>query len=316
MQTEDSGRLSRRGMLTGLGALGGVAALGLPAAAEASTPRGNGARRPEVRTAGFPTPIASAPVAGVSYRFHMFEEVFPEGSVSRSYGGEGITGPSGLFATAFDLPVGAILHDIEWYYRNTGSTSVTAVLRVWGAGQGSFAFGGVDMSLPPTSGVVAKRTLVPSASNGPFPFGTRVVAAINPINANVDIDGVRVGYRHGPLSPVLLPTSVRAYDSRHHKPIKKGETRTISLASHLPVGANGAMYSLSVLNTRRHGMLHVGAAGTSLRAVGIQWGHTGDRLTASVTSAVNGSRAIGVHASKTKGKSKTDFIVDLTGYLV
>jgi hypothetical protein len=316
METKDSGGLSRRGVLTGLGALGGVAALSLPATADASTPRPNGASgqlRPDVLTAGFPRPIASAPVAGVSYHFRMFEEFFPEdSSVPRHYGGQGTTGTSGLFATGFDMPVGAILYDVEWYFHNLGTTSVPGILRVWGAGQGRFAFGGVDVALRPNTRVAATRALVPSASNGPFPFGTRVVAAVNGINTNVQIDGVRVGLRQGPLSPVLLPTPVRVYDSRHHSPIASGHTRAISLASHLPVGANGAMYALSVLNTHGHGMLHVGAAGTSLASVGIQWGHTGDRLTSSVTSAVNASRSIGVRASS----NKTDFFIDLTGYLI
>jgi hypothetical protein len=315
MKIEASSGLSRRGVLTGLGALGGVVALGRPAAADPSTPRGNGAharRGPNTLTSGFPAPIGSAPVAGVSYQFRMFDEFFPEGATLRSYGGNGITGAAGTFSTAVDLPVGAVLYDVEWYYANSGATSVDAVLRVWAAGQGNYAFGGVDVSLPPSVGVVATRALVPSASNGPFPFGTRVVVAVDAMNTHVDINGVRVGYRHGPLAPVLLPRPVLAYDSRHHTPIAGGQTRTISFAAHIPIGANGAIYTLSVLNTHNHGALRVGAAGTSLSVPGIQWGRTGDRLSAAVTSAVSGSRAIGVHAVA----SKTDFTVDLTGYLI
>jgi hypothetical protein len=247
----------------------------------------------------------------VSYQFRMFEELIPEGTWNRQYGGDGVTGASGLFATAFDMPVGAVLYDVEWYYRNIGAP-VNALLRLWAAGHGNFGFGGVDMPLAPSVGVVAARSRVPSASNGPFPFGTRVVAAINPMNTNFNLDGVRVGFKNAPLSPVLLPTPVSIYDSRAHTPLAAGRTRTISLASLLPVGANGAMFTLTAIDTHGSGSLTVGAAGSSLAASGVIWARTGDRASNSLSCAVDGHRAIGIRAHV----NSTDFIVDVTGYLV
>jgi hypothetical protein len=248
----------------------------------------------------------------VSYRFRMFEEVIPEESWNRAYGGKGITGTGGVYATAFDLPVGAVLYDVEWYYRNLGTQSVTAILRVWGAGQGAFQFGGVDTELLTSDGVVAARTRVPSASNGPFPFGTRVAAGISPMNSMFNLDGVRVGFKNAPLSPVLLATPAQVYDSRAHTPLSAGRTRTISLASLLPVGANGALFTLTALGTHGAGSLSVGAAGSSLAATGVAWGRTGDRAANSVSCAVDTHRAIGIRAHS----NKTDFIIDVTGYLI
>jgi hypothetical protein len=168
------------------------------------------------------------------------------------------------------------------------------------------------MSLPSSDGIVAARSRVPSASNGPFPFGTRVVATISPTNTSFSLNGVRIGFKNGPLSPVLLATPVQVYDSRHHTPLAAGKTRTISLASLLPVGANGALFTLTALGTHGSGSLSVGAAGSSLAATGVVWGRTGDRAANSVSCAVDKHRAIGIRAHV----NRTDFIIDVTGYLI
>jgi hypothetical protein len=307
--------ISRRGLLTGAGAIGSAAVLGSAVPARASS--AGAAVTPDAPPGGLVS-LSTAPEAGVSYKFAMWADASPLNSLAngRIFASSGVyANPQDIIGAVFDLPPGALVHDVEAYYRANLNTTLTAA--VWASGTGDLGHTIASVPIDPVAGTAMRksRIVVPSSSNGPYPHGTKLAAFIDTLpNASIQVNGFRVGYRNAPLAPVLLTTPVRVYDSRDHSPLVTGQTRSISLASHLPTGANGAMYSLSVLNTHGAGSLHVGAAGSSLAVVGIQWGRTGDRLMSPVTCAVNGSRAIGVHS--TAGSGKTDFIVDLTGYLV
>ncbi|MBN9620257.1 MAG: hypothetical protein J0H43_11090, partial [Actinobacteria bacterium] len=261
-------QLSRRGLLTAAGvAAGGAALLGAARPAGASPVTPNSTHAPDGVPAGLPTPIASAPVPGVSYQFRTFEEFIPESfSAGRAWAPNAGVYPNlafGLLATGFDLPPGATLYDVEWYAYNGTGSPFSALLRIWTAGTSTFYYGGVDTTIPAGSAVAATRSLVPSASNGPFRHGTRAVACLNlPTGGTAQINGVRIGYRNGPTAPVLLSSPVRVYDSRSHDgALSSGHTRTLDLSSHLPVGAVGAIVNIAVTQTVGSGYLTLYPAG-------------------------------------------------------
>jgi hypothetical protein len=311
--------ISRRGLLTGAGAIGGAAVLGTAGAAGAAPAGADATVEPNATPTGI-TSISSAPEPGVSYRFASWLETSPVNDFAhgRSFSAHGVFNGSGndFLGTTFELPPGAVLHDVEVYFSAQVNTIVN--IATWSSGQPNLAnviVGPTQIGPFPDANLHAKKIAVPAAVNGPFPHGTKLAVYLATITTGtIGLNGFRLGLKNAPLSPVLLAAPTRIYDSRDHSPLVAGRTRAISLASHLPTGANGAMYTLSILNTHGDGSLHVGAAGSSLAAVGIQWWAAGQRLSNSITSAVSGSRAIGVHS--TAGSGKTDFIIDLTGYLV
>lgn len=229
-------------------------------------------------------------------------------------GGVYNSGGAGLM-TSFDLPPGAVLYDVEWYvFNNTGAT-MSAVNRVWVAGQAFLGHSFGDTSISNGGGVKAVRSLANATGNGPFPHGCRVSCGVNGTSILFLVNGVRLGYKPGALSPVLLPSAVRAYDSRDGDgALAPNGTRTISLASAIPVGAVGAIISLSLTDCHGHGTVRLGAGGATPTATAIQWSRTGDQITTAANSAVDGSRQIAVKSAYSTGN--THVIVDVVGYLV
>jgi hypothetical protein len=315
-------QLSRRGLLAAAGAVGGAALLG-PAAVARATPRpvppnAATAARPDSPPSGLPTPIASAPVPGVSYQFRdhyqFVPETFAEGRAWSIAGGMFPDLAPGGMAVGFDLPPGAQLYDVEWYMHNGSTTSVDALLRIWVAGAAQIIFGGVDTTIPPGSTVTATRVLVPAASNGPFPHGCRALAYTHlPSDGSAVVNGVRVGYLHAPTAPALLPSPVRVYDSRSQDgPLAAGHARVISLGSHLPPGAVGAIVNLTVTQTVGHGFLTLYPTGVPRPSTSsINWFASGQTLANQATTAVGAGNEVTVYA----GGNATQFVVDLLAYL-
>ena len=312
--------VSRRGLLATVGAVGGATLLGPAALALASTPRTvstNSVARPLSLPAGLPTPIASAPVTGVSYQFRGLEEFIPEEfAESRSWSGGGGVYPNlqgGLMSVSFDLAPGAKLYDVEWYVHNGSTAPLSGLLRIWVAGSAQMLFGGVDTSIPTGTSVSATRAAVPAASNGPFPHGCRAVALISlPNDGSAEINGVRVGFQNAPTAPALLPSPVRVYDSRSHDgPLAAGHTRTISLGSNLPPGAVGAVVNLTVTDTVDAGYLTLYAAGVPRPGTSsINWFASGQTLANQATTAVGPGNQLTVFAG-----NETQFLIDLLAYL-
>jgi hypothetical protein len=312
-------QLSRRGLLATVGAVGGATMLGPAALAHASTARtaSTNSVTPRSLPAGLPTPIASAPVTGVSYQFRGLEEFIPEEFASgRTWSGGGGIYPNlgfGLMSVSFDLAPGATLYDVEWYVHNGSAAALSGLLRIWVAGTAQMLYGGVDTNIPIGTGVSANRATVPAASNGPFPHGCRAVAAIEmPDDGSAEINGVRVGFKNAPTAPVLLPSPVRVYDSRTHDgPLATGNTRTISLGSNLPPGAVGAVVNLTVVSTVGAGFLTLYAAGVPRPGTSsINWFASGQTLANQATTAVGPGNQLTVYAG-----GETQFLVDLLAYL-
>jgi hypothetical protein len=262
--------------------------------------------------------ISSAPQQNVSYQFRSFWDFSNADTLAagRSWGGYGMYTPGGLdeLVTTLDAPPGAVLHDIEWYVDNT--VAANWGLDVWAAGSGP----GLNVttgSIPAgTAGsITAHKFSVPSSGNGPYPAGTRIVPYIaTSTDGSVQVNGVRLGFTQGALSQVMRSTPARTYDSRSHTPLGGGTSRTVSLSSWLPAGAQAAVLSLSVLNTHGAGVLQVSPSGSSSEAFAATWARTGDKLTNTVVSEVSLSLAVTV--TSIHGSGQTDFILDLIGWVV
>jgi hypothetical protein len=317
---EHKSTISRRGILAGLGVAGGAAVLGVaaPASATASSstpPSPSVHAQPQSVPSGV-APISSAPEAGVSYQFRSWDDFFPEDDLAygRKFGGGGFYTniASNYLAATFDLPPGAILHDLEWYVSN--SVAMTVYANVW---QSSAAYLDTfwSSSIPAGSGVTAHKFAIPTNVNGPYPHGTRLmVAAGTPTTGAALLNGVRAGFMNAPTSTVLLPSPIRAYDSRNTGgPISAGHSRTVTVAGHVPVGALGAIVNLTVTHTVSSGYLKLYAAGSSLPPTSaINWFGSGQTLANQATTALS----LGRQMTVTGGTGSTDFVVDLVGYLV
>ncbi len=313
---DDNGsKVSRRGLMLGLGAAGGAIALGTaaPASAQPVTP----ASRAQTDTPpGGLAPISSAPVFGVSYQFRSWLEFSAEDDIllGRKFGGRGVytSAGSNFLAASFDLPAGATLYDLEWYVSNSVTMNVYA--NVWQSSAASLDTFWSE-TIAAGSGVTANRFAVPTSVNGPYPHGTRLVVACGtPTDASSQVNGVRAGFTHAPRTPVLLTTPVRAYDSRRTGgPLSAGHSRAVSLASAIPVGAAGAIVNLTVVHTVTSGFLTIYATGTPAPPTSnINWFGNNQVLANQATTAVSLSRSVTVAA----GGHSTHFIVDVLGYLV
>ena len=113
---------------------------------------------------------------------------------------------------------------------------------------------------------------------------------------------------------MLLASPARVYNSKTSGGrLAGGHSRTISLASHLPTGAAGAIVNLSLTDTVTSGELKIHAAGTAAPSATITWFGTGQALTNQVMTAIGLNRSITISAG---GTHSTQFTVDLIGYLI
>jgi hypothetical protein len=317
MSEQRPSRPSRRAVLTGIGVAGGAGLLGEAIATPASAVgRPGSTESPANSPAGYTT-ISSPAQQNVSYQFRSFWDFLPADTfgAGRQWGGSGMYTPGSLdpLIVTFDAPAGAVLHDIEWYVANTVGTSWGVGL--WGAGHGIIT-GIMGGTLAAGTGAIkATKYSIPSSSNGPYPLGSRIGAFISTsTNGTVQVNGVRLGFIHGGLNQVMRESPVRAYDSRSHTHLGGGTSRTVSLANWLPADAQGAVLSLSVLNTHGAGVLQVSAAGSSSEAFAASWARTGDKSTNTLVCDVSLSRAVSV--TSVHGSGQTDFVLDLIGWVV
>jgi hypothetical protein len=312
---QNRSKISRRGLMTGLGAAGGALALGVVAPTSAGA-----APRPQLQRDAPPAglaPISSAPQLGVGYQFRSWDDFFPEDDLAygRKFGGGGFyTNVTGNYlAATYDLAPGATLYDLEWYVSNTAPMTVYA--NVWASNQ-AFLNTFWSAEIPAGSGVTAHRFVIPSNVNGPYPHGTRLlVAAGTGTDGSQLVNGVRAGFKNAPRTPVLLSTPVRAYDSRSAGgPLSSGHSRTISLAAHLPAGAAGAIINPTVIQTVTAGYLKLYAAGTTEPPTStVNWFGSGQAIGNQSTTAVSLDRSVTVTVG---GGHSTQFVLDVVGYLV
>lgn len=321
MKEQRASRPSRRAVLTGIGVAGGAGLLG--EAIATASPASAGVRPGGIRRLAGPaksptgvTSISSPPEPNVSYQFLSMFDFTPGDSLAngRLYDEAGVYTPAAedVLIGTFDAPPGAVLHDVEWYVYNTVAASWFVGL--WAPGLPSVPVI-LDGTLPAVTVAAVKATKVsiPSSVNGPYPAGTRILVFLDtPTNGTVLLNGARAGFKHGPLSPVMLASPVRVYNSS--TPLHGGKSRTVSLSSHIPAGAQAAILAVTVISTHGSGYLHVAPAGSTSVANAVTWARTGDRSTSTVVVDVSASGAVSV--SSGSGSGTTNFIVDLIGWMV
>ena len=126
----------------------------------------------------------------------------------------------------------------------------------------------------------------------------------------------------GPGSLHLLPSPMRAYDSRPLKnpsgvgpkaPLAGGELRVVNLATAVPavLQANGVLCNLTVTNTSAAGWLAVYADGASWGGTSnVNWSESGATVANLAVSAVSAERMVLRCASG----SSADVVIDIIGY--
>ncbi|SOD70864.1 hypothetical protein SAMN05892883_0501 [Jatrophihabitans sp. GAS493] len=314
--------IPRRRFFAGAGAAAlGATAVGVTAAAPAEAvavlPGGGAAggsgAHPNATTAG--TTIASAPLAGYTYRHAEMFDFTPESpSALRAWGGSGVytTGTTSALWASMEIPAGAKIRDIEWYTYNSASSPTSGLGRIWEAGTGGFYTPVVDVTIPVSSAVVATRGVVTSANYGPFPPGTKLALVFynNDTTGKQQVNGVRVGFSEGAGAVGVLPVPVRAYDTRSSGGrFAGGELRAITLpASAVPVGTTSVQLKFTSANSTISGNLKAYPAGGSLPQMTVLNYQAGQQCGNTVMMNVPPSRQIAILAS-----TATDVVVDIFG---
>jgi hypothetical protein len=138
-------------------------------------------------------------------------------------------------------------------------------------------------------------------------------------------NGAIRGQLTAPLSTVLLPAPLRAYDSRTADgKLQAGQTRTISLASAkdasgasqvaVPPGASAALVTLTVTQTVGAGFVTMYSAALTAEppTSSINWGGPDQILSVATPVAVDSEGQIKI----TGGVNPTSIVIDVIGYMI
>ena len=199
----------------------------------------------------------------------------------------------------------------------------TSGYALYSGGNGRIGMAVHVVAVPPTSGEYRIGDLVLDSS------GNLALC----VTAGTPGEWRKVGGRSTSGQLHLLPTPLRAYDSRPGEPAATGgdgpivavsptspTTRVISLLNGtengvskpaVPAGASGALFNLTITGTSVAGYLSVIAAGAPWsRASTTNWSSSGQTIPGFVTSAVNTSAQIAVLCPF----NSTNFLIDVVGY--
>jgi hypothetical protein len=315
-----SAGVSRRGLMAGAGAAVLATSLvgAVPEAAASPTTRaGAEVGRPAAHPDGAPisTSIGSAPISGYVYRTACMYDFRPFNPASQlTWGGLGVytAGVTSTLRATFELPPGVIVSDVEFYVANGTAFNVGADLWQYAPGSGTISSLSVGAVIAPSSGVTATRTTVPASFAGPFPSGSRLLAGMStPADGTVQINGVRIGFSPGAGATALLPTPVRAYDSRVTGGAHSaGSTRTVTFpAGAVPAGASAVLANIAVLHATRSGYLKVYPANASAPATSsVNYGTVA--ISNAAVLGVSNARQVKVYTSQ-----KVDVVIDITGFV-
>ena len=199
----------------------------------------------------------------------------------------------------------------------------TSGYALYSGGNGRIGMAVHVVAVPPTSGDYRIGDLVLDSS------GNLAVC----VTAGTPGEWRKIGGRSTSGQLHLLPTPLRAYDSRPGEPAATGgdgpivavsptspTSRVVSLLNGtdngvskpaVPAGALGALFNLTITGTSGFGYLSVIAAGTAWsRASTTNWVSSGETIPGFVTSAVNASAQIAVLCPY----NSTNFLIDVVGY--
>ena len=171
---------------------------------------------------------------------------------------------------------------------------------------------------PTSTGCAVDATYAPLILANPAGFYVNVHTGEFPNGA------IRGQLGTSPQDTVLLPTPLRAYDSRTTDgKLQPGQTRTISLANGkdsagktflaLPPGATAAIVTLTVTQTEGAGFvqLYNAALATAPATSSINWSAPEQILSVSTPVAVDATGQVKI----TGGVAATNVVVDVVGYV-
>ncbi len=268
-QTNPSG-FSRRALATGAGVGAALIAAGaIESRAAIAAPQAAGPHvvkpqesRPSGQASSFSA--GSPPITGYTYRSATFVDFMPINPTSgRAWSGQGVYShlANDLMYTSIEVPPGARLRDVEWYFYSTSASHQGGDIYQFPSGSNTLYGLRVEVVTPRTAaGFVTVRHVVTSDNDGPFSLGTHIVARITtPKDGSVAIDGVRLGFTQGAGSTGLLPSPVRVYDSRTSGgKFAAGSTRTITFPSSIVApGSSGVLINVTATGATKAGYLKV-----------------------------------------------------------
>ena len=313
--------VSRRGALTGIGTLAGAALLvdrATVTTALAKSPLGQPyAKHSLARASSNFASLGSPLKEGWTYRYVSYMDFIPlDFSGGRTPGGSSMAFvySSGLLRATVDLPPGAQIGDFELYCDNILPDGFNAVVYFSLWYPGSYYLADImHLDIPGGGGLVVNKA-VPAGASGPYPPGTKLVIEIKKTYSSFGVGGARIGFKSGAASTVLLPNPARVYDSRSSSPLRAGRLRKVALSSQLPIGAVGAVLSVTAVGTHGKSGLSVRRKSGARPVTVLQWKTTGEVVTGTVITAVSIGRSVAFGLTGRSGA--TNIIVDLVGYLV
>jgi hypothetical protein len=317
-------KLSRRGVLAGMGVIGGAVAVGAAdgAVAEpvASTPSrsGFGPLPPDVAGEVRLGPAAIAPLTtGLTYRLLDMTvwNTTSEGSFrNASINGVGVIPVQGPpLLASIDPPIGATLKEVTvWYQAPDGQAQLGLFKKPLDA---------------PVAGSPMNPT--PIASVNPLPTGPGTLQATLVLDESIDgtatnplvffvstetqlAAAIRFGYVAPPQAFIASTPVTRKLDTRVNAPkLRPGEERVIRLD--VPPVARAAVINLTITETEGAGFVAVFPADTAWPGnSSINWSSPNQNLANTVITATDSFGSIRVRA----GANATHVIIDVQGYLL
>jgi hypothetical protein len=258
-----SGSIGRRGLILGVGT--GTALAGgmdVPAHAVAVADHRDGVAASVQARGGTPITdtIASAPENGLVYRTVTMYDFFPfSPAAGKTWGGNGTysSGTATTMRAILDVPPGAQVASVEYYIYNSSGSDFVPDTHLYVPGHGTIASIGASVNIPSTSTITA--TQVAPSQSGPYPDGARLlISCSTPSTGTIQINGARVGFRHGGGTVAQLGKPLELFHDR----LRRGKVHTVTLPATLQApGRTGVQLNLIAAGATKAGGVKVWPAG-------------------------------------------------------
>lgn len=243
----------------------------------------------------------------------MYDFVPFDGAGQRTWGGLGTYAAvsGGAMRATMQIPPGALLRDVEFYVYNNSSNAVVAEVFAAVAGSGFInQIGSVSVPVS-SSGIQRARVAISQTVNGPFPPSSLVMVGVStPSSGTVQVNGARIGLSGG-SAVSLLPTPVRAYDSRSGSRFTAGSTRTVTLPTTVAApGTVGVLVNVLATGATAGGYLKAWAADAATPSASVLNHTAGASIANMVTVGISAGRQLKVFAS-----ASTHVVLDIVGFV-
>ncbi len=300
---ERPGAISRRGMLSGVGAaLLGTSLVGVDGSVAAAAPHGTDGVAPAEpgRSRGESSPItttiASHPTSAYIYKIVCMYDFEPfDPASSRTWGGYGVytAGTASPLRASVDVPPGCLVREVEYYMYNNSGSDCYPETYLYVPGQGSIWSIDAQAAVPSTGTIVAAK--VAAKEQGPYPFGAKLlISASTTTNGLIQVNGARVAFTGAAAGVGTRGTPARVFNAQ----VGANKTQTITLPSTLIApGVVGILAAVTVSGSNGQGALTVFRADEGRPSEATM--HYGTATTTSeITTQLSAARQIKVHTTK------------------